>query len=240
MSKGAWSAFENVAKVTVSPMRPARFTLTVLGISVVLAGMLVVIAGTVGLWAFATQQGFVSMPPHRYATTTYALTSAPIEFAASPTGRGLGSAGRLSALRIGARRADDGAVFVGIGARDDVGRYLRNSAHDEPDAVRLVPYTVEYDRLPGEVRPSAPAREPIWAASAVGKGMQQVSWPVRTGEWTVVVMNADAGSGVTVDVAAGATTRNLLPVAVAVVALGVLLGSVGAVLLVLAGRIGRD
>jgi hypothetical protein len=43
-----------------------------------------------------------------------------------------------------------------------------------------------------------------WVAQSSGSGRQQITWPVENGDWTVVVMNADASPGVAVETTAGA------------------------------------
>ena len=49
----------------------------------------------------------------------------------------------------------------------------------------------------------------IWVAQSSGLGAQSLVWPVESGEWTVVLMNADGSAGVSADLAAGATVPAL-------------------------------
>jgi hypothetical protein len=52
--------------------------------------------------------------------------------------------------------------------------------------------------------PAPPTKQPIWDASVHGTGTQTLTWDVRDGDWSVVVMNADGSPGVHADVSAGA------------------------------------
>jgi hypothetical protein len=46
--------------------------------------------------------------------------------------------------------------------------------------------------------PADPATAVDWSARAEGTGLQTLRWTARTGDWMVVVMNADGSPGVTV------------------------------------------
>ena len=72
---------------------------------------------------------------------------------------------------------------------------------------------------------SAPAVPPgqaaIWAAHAAGPGTQTLTWTVRSGDWMVVAMNADASRPVSLHVNVAAT----LP-ALPWIATGLLIGGI--------------
>jgi hypothetical protein len=75
-----------------------------------------------------------------------------------------------------------------------------------------------------------PARAGIWAARAAGPGTQTLAWPVRSGDWVVVVMNADGSRPVSVRANVAATlpalpwlTAGLLIGGIIVLAAGVTL-----------------
>ena len=64
--------------------------------------------------------------------------------------------------------------------------------------------TPVYRKQVGTASPSSPASLDIWAAQTTGTGEQALTWAPSDGDWTVVLMNADATSGVQADIAAGA------------------------------------
>jgi hypothetical protein len=50
----------------------------------------------------------------------------------------------------------------------------------------------------GSAAPPAPATALNWTGQAAGTGTVTLRWPVRSGNWMLVVMNRDASAGVTV------------------------------------------
>ena len=50
----------------------------------------------------------------------------------------------------------------------------------------------------GSAPPPAPATALNWTGQAAGTGTVTLRWPVRSGNWMLVVMNRDASAGVTV------------------------------------------
>ena len=51
--------------------------------------------------------------------------------------------------------------------------------------------------------PSPPGQEEFWVASVEGSGDQSLLWEPESGNWAVVIMNADGRAGVSVDVRVG-------------------------------------
>lgn len=90
------------------------------------------------------------------------------------------------------------------------------------------PFHATYGTDRGAAPSGRPADQRIWTASATGSGRQTLTWDVKHGSWSVVVMNADASRAVDVRVRAGADVP-ILPA----IGWGALGG--GLVLLVLAG-----
>jgi hypothetical protein len=137
--------------------------------------------------------------------------------------------------------SDGAPVFVGIAKTSDVDAYLGGVEHATLTELADNPvYEINGTTAPRTV----PADSDIWVAQTTGTGTQQVVWEARTGEWTLVVMNADGGRGITTDAAAGATVPALdwlVPTLLVVAAVG-LAGAI--VLLVVALRAtettGRD
>ena len=99
------------------------------------------------------------------------------------------------------------------------------------------PFSVHYRDVRGTRAPAAPTTETFWTESASGPGTQHVDWNLRSGNWSVVVMNADASSGVTVDMTAGVHSELLRPLAIGLLVGGIILLLIGAAMVVI-GAIG--
>ena len=106
-------------------------------------------------------------------------------------------------LLLWADSKKDDQGFVGIARTSDVSDYLRGSSHDVITDVEFSPFHAGYDTRAGRT-PAAPGERKIWAATAQGDGEQALTWDVRDGDWSVVVMNADGSAGVEAGISAGA------------------------------------
>src|SRR6266487_2236869 len=93
-------------------------------------------------------------------------------------------------------------------------------------------------RIRAEGASSRPLFIGIGPEPASGQGRQTVTWKVREGDWSVVLMNADGSRGVAAEVDLGAKVSFLLWVAIGVLIGGVLLLGGGVALIVLAARRG--
>ena len=80
-------------------------------------------------------------------------------------------------------------MFVGIGADDDVDRYLGDVAHDE--LTGFDGDDPEFASHEGRA-PTPPDDQDFWVAESEGSGEQALTWDAEFGRWTAVVMNADA------------------------------------------------
>jgi hypothetical protein len=113
-----------------------------------------------------------------------------------------------------------------------VADYLEGVSHDE--ITRISDDDVTYLRHEGDDVPALPSDQELWVTSSEGSGSQSLVWDIEPGQWTVLVMNADASPDVEVDVSAGARTP-WLTVAIAILLVGGLLcAAVGSVMLVFA------
>jgi hypothetical protein len=128
-------------------------------------------------------------------------------------------------------------VFVGIARTNEVDAYLAGVAHDEITTRTGEP---TYRRVPATSSttpsPSAPADQTFWAAQAAGAGTVPLDWKVASGNWTVVVMNADGSPGVTTVVTPSVRSDALGPLALTLLATGLLLTLLAVLTLVLAFR----
>ena len=147
------------------------------------------------VWADATQKdgdGFFSSPEGRLETTAHAITSDDIDLGADPTlDDSPVDLGDIVTLRLDVQSTSESSVFVGIGPRDEVQRYLSGVGRATIDDLSFDPFAVSYRYTAGGRRPAAPSSEDLWVASADGPGRQTVEWEPENGDWAVVVMNAD-------------------------------------------------
>ena len=145
--------------------------------------------------------------------------------------------GRLGDLRLSATGARDGPVFVGIGPKDDVAAFLSGvpqASADFGDA------GVPTERTAGARAPAPPAAQTFWSQSASGSGRQTIVWPVDSGEWSAVVMNADGSAGVAVESQLGVRTDGVLWLGIAALAAGAGLAALGTALIVTGRRRARE
>jgi hypothetical protein len=89
-------------------------------------------------------------------------------------------------------------VFVGVGPKDAVDRYLAGTSIETVTDVNIDPLEVNGDKRAGIATPAAPASQSFWVASDSGRSAD-VNWKVRDGDYRVVVMNADGSTGVSTD-----------------------------------------
>jgi len=226
-----------VDRTREAALTAGRVVLIVLGSIVALLGL--VLAGTGGflLWTDLTQRndGYLTTPTERFATPTYALTRERLQV---DTGGSdwVWNEDWLGKVRIRAESVPTKPLFIGIGPEAAVAGYLGRVAHADVRDIDLDPFRATYDQVAGGAPEQPPTAQSFLAAKASGQGRQTVTWKVRDGDWSVVVMNADGSRGVAAKVDLGAKLSFLLWVAIGVLIGGALLLAGGVALIVLAAR----
>ena len=198
--------------------RPRSTALIVAGGVVGLLAMVVLAAGGTAIWADSTQRdshGYVSTNTHRYASPTRAIATDGVTIGSEVPGWVVGKV-RLEA-------SSSKPVFVGIARKADVDAYLAGTSYADATKLDLDPFKVTYVPHRGAAAPGRPAAQSFWAARAAGSGTQSLTWKTRSGEWSVVVMNADGSPGVSANVSAGAKIPWALWAGIGVAAFGALL-----------------
>jgi hypothetical protein len=220
-------------------MSTGRVVLIVLGSIVALLGLALVVGGGFLLWADRTQRegGYLTTPTERFATSTYALTRERLEADAGGS-NWIWNDNWLGKVRIRGEGAAAKPLFIGIGPEAAVAGYLGRVAHADVEDINFDPFRVEYRPIAGGAPRRPPTAQNFWAASASGQGTQTVTWKVREGDWSVVLMNADGSRGVAADVDLGAKLSFLLWVAIGLLIGGALIlgGSVALIVLAARGR----
>lgn len=213
-------------------MRNGKVAIVIIGALVGLFGIGLTLGGGGLLWANETQRGpdgFFSTEAFTLSSGSYAVTSAEVDLGARP-GNSFPS-GRLATVRLQIAPTGGQPVFVGIGPSDEVETYLDGVAVSEVSRVGTDD-TVVYRNVSGTAMPAMPDEQAFWVTSASGDGAQTITWDLEPGNWSVVVMNADASQGVTVQATAAADTELLAWVATGLIAFGLILAIIATVIIV--------
>ncbi|GLY39808.1 hypothetical protein Amsp01_058310 [Amycolatopsis sp. NBRC 101858] len=223
---------------TPAPARAAwtggRTAAAIAGAALVLVSAGLLTGGAAVLWADRTQRdadGYFTAS-NTFSAGGYALTSDPIQLDGVEAGAA-GWAATVGEARIRATGTEK-PVFVGIARTADVARYL--AAAEYTTVTDLTETGAVTTIHPGGALGGRPGDAGIWAAGATGVGTRTLVWPVRDGDWTLVVLNADGSRGVVAQVEAGATIPALGRVAAVVLGAGLLVLGGGVALIWLAAR----
>jgi hypothetical protein len=218
-------------------MSAGRVVLIVLGAIGVLFGLAVLAGGGFLLWADRTQRddGYLTTPSERFATPTYALTRTRLDVETNGADWVLND-NWFGKIRIRGESPGAKTLFIGIGPEAAVAKYLASVAHASVQDVEFDPFRVTYHAIPGGAPQGPPTGQSFWAASASGVGTQTLTWKVRDGDWSIVLMNADGSRGVDAHIDLGAKLSFLIWVAIGLLIGGLLVVGGSTALIVLAAR----
>jgi hypothetical protein len=194
--------------------------------SVLLLFSLAFIAGGGTLaWADTEQlhSGYVTTTTATYSTHGYALASDAINVH--------GLSPFIDRVRIRVTSSNPSrALFAGVAPTGDAERYLGDVSYTTVNGHDVTNH-------PGTGIPAAPAAAVPWVARAEGTGNVTLAWVVLDGDWTVVVMNADARPGLSVRAEAGISVPALPLLAGELLGVGMLTGVVAGALIVVPVRL---
>lgn len=151
-------------------------------------------------------QGFFMSGHERFATASYAIESGSLQLG-SNAGTDFVPQRLLGDAKLDITPANGTPLFIGVGRSDDVDAFLSGVQHATvTDLVTRNGATVpQYVETPGSAPTTLPGQSNIWLARTSGSGHQTISWPLESGAWKIVVMNANGNANVAADIAAGAT-----------------------------------
>ncbi len=210
-----------------------KVVLGLIGALLILAGGGACVAGALVGGVFG-RDGVVRSEPIRVTADVAALTTDVVQIDA-----GLPRTEGIAAVELSARAVDGGRVFVGIGRADRVRTYLAGTPYAVVSGIDGSPGSdagVSLRIIDGSDRPTPPAAEDFWVASAVGSNQQRLQWSPEPGRFVAVIMTADASIPVDAQVSAGLSVPWAFPVAIAVVVAGLILVALGAIALFLGFR----
>jgi hypothetical protein len=175
--------------------------------------------------------GFVSIGTASLRTNTYAIVG-------DLHGDGpswLWESGVLGESRVRATSDVRQPLFIGIARTSDLLRYLEGVGYATIDSFEVTADTTHAGGPPS----GPPSQESIWATSTQGTDQQTLRWDSREGDWSIVIMNANAASGVAVHGNASAKLPILPWVAVGLLVVGAASGFIGGRLVVSGARARR-
>jgi len=201
-----------------------------LGITSALIGLMLSLAG-LGLLALVGFDGRFTTPSASARTDAHAIVFDAIFIEGDlPV-----SGSFATTLRVDVH-ATNGEVFIGVGDSGDVDRYLEGAAIAEANELRWPGGRLDTTERPGSEQPAPPDSEDFWVASDAGDGERTIEWTLDRGNWTLVVMNADAAAGVDVEGTATVDLPFLGTAMIILLAIGLPALMVGVVLIVSALR----
>jgi hypothetical protein len=167
-------------------------------------GAIVLAAGGTAIWADTSERdskGYFSANAHQYQTDTRAIATESITVGSYvPT---------WLAGKVRLDVSGEKPLFVGVAPKATVDAYLARIEHTEATDLDLDPFKVTYVDHAGTIDPGRPARELFWAASVSGTSTP-LAWKLRSGTWSIVVMNADGSPGVAATIGVGVKVPALL------------------------------
>jgi hypothetical protein len=213
---------------------------TVAGAVAAFFALVLIAGGAALLWVSSHETdsaGYYTSSVHQYSTSTRALTTESLDVNLDAP-NWVFSPESFGRVRIDPRTSDAAKpVFVGVGRTRDVERYLDQVQRDQVTDVDFDPFTLEKHRHAGEARPAVPTAQTFWAASSANG--RALDWKVRSGRWSVVMMNADGSPGVHVAASVGAKAPIIRELGWWLMIPGLALGAIATVLVVLGARSGR-
>jgi hypothetical protein len=183
----------------------------------IFAGLLGLIAlsflagGGAGVWAQSQRDadGYYMTGAHNFKSSGYAVASDNLDIGTSGPNWVFGH--HFASVRITASSTDSATpLFIGVAPTAAVKSYLAGVQHDQIADIETDPFSATYTTSNGTAQPAPPVKESFWRARASGTGSQTLTWPVESGQWSVVAMNTDGTQPVSIDAALGARVPSLL------------------------------
>ena len=194
-------------------MTARKITAVVFGALGVMVGAALISGGIWILSQDRDEDDFFKSDAHTFAQESHAIVSEDIEILTETPTWLIDWLTDPVDLRVQGTAAD--ALFLGVASTVDVDAYLAGVAHHEVTDIDFDGSTitaVDYRSVTGTAAPAPPVDQTFWEVSVTGTTEQTLDWGLESGNWTVVVMNADGSSGVDAQLALGAKVSNIVPI----------------------------
>ena len=205
-----------------------RITSVVAGSLLTLCALALIVGGGYLLSAATSDGGWLELGHGSYKTDSYAVITEPENWRSQTYA--LDNVGKVR-IRVTPGDATT-PVFVGMASSDDVERYLNGIQHVTVHGASN--YQVTYTEHDGHAPTTPPAKALPWTAQSSGTGTQTLEFDAQEqqDEQVLVVMNADGSPSVSGRAESDATQPSLPWIASGLLAGGVVVAVVAALLVV--------
>ena len=223
-------------------MSAGKILLLVFGAIILLVALALIAAGGTLVWldkAHSDSEGFITTNTIHLERASYAITTKPaeIDFEIEIEPWWFVDGHDIATIKVqGSSEDSSKQIFIGIADEADVQAYLNSVNYDEIREFRVSPFRVYYTNHPGSSAPAAPTSQTFWIISEYGPGTQTLEWEVETGNWVLVLMNADGSAGVDVSGSVGVDIPWIFWVGVGLIVGGIVLLIIGVGLILLGTR----
>ncbi len=187
-----------------------RFARTALGLPLVLAGVVVTLAGAASAFWLVGPDSTVETGEQQLSSRGLAVATAPDLL-------------DRHGFTLHVTASGPRPVFVGVGHDLDVSSYLGGAAYTRVVRFDLPSEFGTQEMKGGAERLNPPTGLDWWVADAGGAGKQSAAWETQDGAYDVVVMNADGTPGVDATVTFGAELKGLFGICLVVLGVGLIL-----------------
>ncbi len=181
-------------------MRPAKIVAIVIGALLILVGIGVLAPGIILLsinGSYKDSSGFFSTSDRALSSSRVRSHHSRCEAEHRLWGLDSRAEDRCRSARLRAVRLPSSSA---LGLRTQVNEYLSGVAYDEVTNPEILSSwfssAAEYRHHDGGAPSAPPGQQTFWVAEQEGQGTQTVQWNVHGGDWTAVLMNADASAPV--------------------------------------------
>jgi hypothetical protein len=181
-------------------MSAGKIVLLVFGAIILLVALALITGGGALVWldkGHSDSEGFITTNTIHLDRGSYAITTKPADI---DLGSGwFGDRHHVATIKVqGSSEDPSKQIFIGIADEAAVQTYLSGVNYDEIRDFSVYPFRVDYTNHPGNSAPAAPTSQTFWVVSEQGSGTQTLEWELETGNWVLVLMNADGSTGVDV------------------------------------------
>ncbi len=219
-------------------MSAGKIVLLVFGAIILLIALALITGGGALVWldqAHTDSQGFITTNTIQLERPSYAITTKPAEI--NLESGWFGGGHHIATIKVQASsQSPSKQIFIGIANEADMQTYLSGVDYDEIRDFRVNPFRVYYTNHPGNLAPAAPTSQTFWVVSAYGTGTQTLQWQLQTGNWVLVLMNADGSAGVDVSGSIGVKAPGIFWIGIGLLIGGIVLLIIGVGLILLGTR----